>query len=1164
MRSLLIVGLTCSSVVATAAPATTPTLPSGLAGYVALHEIVDAHPPDVAHTLLETAAGDTSRTPLFRAQARWHLARLARRQGEAAAVESTLESIGFVTGWEVIGPFRPGTPAADAPMRDALDRPEVGGERAYLGKEHSVAWRPVPSRLVLDGFAALDDVLHNPVPGVVYLRAALPARAAATALRVGASVPYAVWVDGAAIGASDARRPLWLDQDAWRLPARSTAGVVLVRLEATAGPIRFGLRLAPLGDGPAIDDPVARAEAEVAEARTVSALRTYAALLARVHPHDRDDPRARRAWRAAVEAAPRDVDSLVGLALAERLDRDARRTALDRAVQLEPGHPGALAALARHQDARGLAYDAEALWRRVAAARPGDGEAALSLAREPHRMGLRAEALGYLEGAWQEGARSPALGAALVNELLDRDRVDDAEGVARGLVSVRADDERSWSSLRRVAERRGDRALQAEALTGARAFAGRAPGAEARSPVELEVLQAATREAPDSPALWAATGQALQASGDRAGALEAFRRSLELAPQQAEIRRIVAWLDPTDEALRDIVDRYGRDILDVVAGPPSSPDAGAGAWYLFDQSIVEVHRNGLATRLRQYAIRLEDTVQHDAVRYHWVSYSPADERVRLVSAEVVHPDGTRTEPTRAWTEQPFGKVDGVYSDHETRVWAFDQLAPGDVVHVAYVVEQIGATNQFGDFFGHFEAAQGLFPKASWVLEVRAPRRFDLRHHAVRLEAPSRRDDGRTRSWRWSARPLPGLPPGPYAPGYPERGAYVSVSTFESWDAVGRWYANFIEGQATLNDEMTTLARRLAADSGDEIRAVVAAMFEHVVRETRYVGIEFGVHGYRPYRADVVLQRGYGDCKDKANLLIALLRAVGIEAQIVLVRTFDRGVPAEQPPSPWLFNHAIAYVPALDLYLDATTEHGGPTELPFQDQGGLALRVTADGGRLVRLPVDDAAKNHWEVEFHLRVQPDGAVALDYDERISGAGAAESRAALQDPTRAVRGIEQRLSRWAPGAAILGVRALDHGRLAPARLAFTAAVPGVVRDGQIEISPFPLEVVERYAPGAERTMDLRLPYPWSHRQVVHLSLDDAPEGVRVEPPPDADFQTVFGAYSRRASRTGGGWRIERTVSVRIRDVERDAYPAFREFLEAVDRAEQETARLHAGRDG
>src|SRR4029077_21237218 len=103
--------------------------------------------------------------------------------------------------------------------------------------------------------------------------------------------------------------------------------------------------------------------------------------------------------------------------------------------------------------------------------------------------------------------------------------------------------------------------------------------------------------------------------------------------------------------------------------------------------------------------------------------------------------------------------------------------------------------------------------------------------------------------------------------------------------------------------------------------------------------------YKPYKVTQVLARRFGDCKDKASLMPALLREVGVPAELVLVRTRHGGRLDPQPASLAVFDHAIVYVPKLQRYLDGTAEFAGAGELPTEDQGVMVLRVGPAGGKL---------------------------------------------------------------------------------------------------------------------------------------------------------------------------------------------------------------------------
>ena len=80
------------------------------------------------------------------------------------------------------------------------------------------------------------------------------------------------------------------------------------------------------------------------------------------------------------------------------------------------------------------------------------------------------------------------------------------------------------------------------------------------------------------------------------------------------------------------------------------------------------------------------------------------------------------------------------------------------------------------------------------------------------------------------------------------------------------------------------------------RDKVKAVYGYVVQKTRYVALEFGIEGFRPRRCAQTVARGWGDCKDKATVIVTLLRELGIPAELVLVRTGQRGLTETDTPS----------------------------------------------------------------------------------------------------------------------------------------------------------------------------------------------------------------------------------------------------------------------------
>ncbi len=164
----------------------------------------------------------------------------------------------------------------------------------------------------------------------------------------------------------------------------------------------------------------------------------------------------------------------------------------------------------------------------------------------------------------------------------------------------------------------------------------------------------------------------------------------------------------------------------------------------------------------------------------------------------------------------------------------------------------------------------------------------------------------------------------------------------------------------------------------------------------------------------MLARRFGDCKDKAALMIALLREVGVPAELVLVRTRRGGHLDTEPASLAIFDHAIVYVPKLDRYLDGTAEFSGLTELPAQDQGVVVLRVGPRGSVLTQTPVLPSSDNHVERRWQVALEASGDARVDEELIDPGPGGAQLARALPDRRRAQGSLRARLERSVPGRA------------------------------------------------------------------------------------------------------------------------------------------------------
>ncbi|HVT99683.1 MAG TPA: DUF3857 domain-containing protein, partial [Acidobacteriaceae bacterium] len=194
---------------------------------------------------------------------------------------------------------------------------------------------------------------------------------------------------------------------------------------------------------------------------------------------------------------------------------------------------------------------------------------------------------------------------------------------------------------------------------------------------------------------------------------------------------------------------------------------------------------------------------------------------------------------------------------------------------------------------------------------------------------------------------------------------IEFATGKSWHDIAAAYDRMVEPQIRL-DQVRQLLPNKTPDRLARIQQLVARLH----KEVRYTGIEFGRAKLEPRTPEEILSRHYGDCKDKATLLVAMLRATGIDAHLALLDTGPGMDVTPDLPGIGDFDHAIVFVPATAndpaLWIDATAEFTRVGDLPWADQGRLALIVAGNTQDLTRTP--DARPEDSSVietrEFHL--------------------------------------------------------------------------------------------------------------------------------------------------------------------------------------------------------
>ena len=570
-----------------------------------------------------------------------------------------------------------------------------------------------------------------------------------------------------------------------------------------------------------------------------------------------------------------------------------------------------------------------------------------------------------------------------------------------------------------------------------------------------------------------------------------------------------------------------------------------------------VFDNGLSSEFRQVVFQpLVDSAAVLAQHYAF-AYQADTQRVELRGAKVYRVDGRVDEAIETGIGGANNPSTAMYTSARTYNIELPRLEAGDVVELLYRIDDFTPRNEYDDYFGTVRYLQDseAVRHAEYVLITPKGRTFKVDTQRIPGLQQSTKVNGNQRVYRFWAKDLEPIVPEPAMPPFSEVLGFIHVSTYDNYKDLGAWYWGLSKDQFDLDDETRKLAHKLADHLPTE-REKVAAIYNWVIKNTRYVALEFGIYGHKPRRCVQTVARGWGDCKDKATVIVSLLSELGIESTIVILRTQLRGNFRSSVASLSPFDHAIAYVPSLDLYLDGTAEFTGYTELPSMDRGALGVLVNKGESKLVQLPKVTETPDLQQRHATFRLNKDGSARAEVNFLTQGVSASVWRRRYQAKATQRERVIEDLSGEFPGLRInsghdgLKVHASDLNK--PVTISVKALLPQFARKvsrGLSMVVTLRQNLTHRFASLSTRKLDVRLPVVGTEESTAEVVL---PRGMRVlSKPKDLDVQSQFGSYKVAVSRNGPRVVVHSSLTLAKTRITPTEYKKWRSFAQAADAA-------------
>ena len=477
---------------------------------------------------------------------------------------------------------------------------------------------------------------------------------------------------------------------------------------------------------------------------------------------------------------------------------------------------------------------------------------------------------------------------------------------------------------------------------------------------------------------------------------------------------------------------------------------------------------------------------------------------------------------------------------------------------------------------------GSLPVARAQISVELPDGWTVHARASGLTSTESGADARRREY--SVGPIAGLPPETFAP--PTRvtapvlmlrfaaPSGVAGGAMRDWQEVAAWY----HGLASPHYEAAVAPPDLIARANrNDPGAALALLADQVQHRVGYAAIELGQWRWEPDGAVDTWTRHYGDCKDKAVLLVATLKASGIEARPVLARTREAGAVDPEWPDPGQFNHCIVAVATRGVLPESSgvrvrgpsgrtwwlfdpTDTGTPLGLLPWNLGGTYAVIADPAEGLVQIPRLDPGRIRFDLAGRQGENSDLVVTL----RMSAERGAAGWLIAEHGEASDVALRERIGALFNGggarANVTAVRWLgfDAAR-STAALEADMSIAGVIRTAgrTLLVSP-PFPLLWRDPPAADSARTLPYWMGWSPALDSRLELE-LPAGYAVAPRKATPaVHGPIGDYSAHAEEKDGRLVLERHLAFHEDNVPAARWSEAQPLLQAIYRGDNSPVLL------
>ncbi|MBN1916839.1 MAG: DUF3857 domain-containing protein [Verrucomicrobia bacterium] len=545
-----------------------------------------------------------------------------------------------------------------------------------------------------------------------------------------------------------------------------------------------------------------------------------------------------------------------------------------------------------------------------------------------------------------------------------------------------------------------------------------------------------------------------------------------------------------------------------------------------------------------------------------VFYNTFSETLEIEEAKTIKPSGEVAVLDAANIHDVKSTTALFYTESRYKRFSMPSVEDGCILDYTFV--KTGKSVQLSREFWNTFAIEMPIPQERVVMRFTVPDTKRVNTRFVPSEPPfsvekSERTERYGQTVEYVLTDIAPLRSEPYGPAPAALSTRLISTSIASWDMVWDWYRR-LSDNARQADEPIRQAVAQAIEGQTTELEKARAVYNYVCSKIRYVGLELGPHGYQPHSASSIYENRYGDCKDKATLLLTMLDEAGIRGSIVLVATDVMAQVDPEMPTLDQFNHAIATV-VIDgtrYWLDST---GGETafgDIPVNDQGRTVFVIGEAKGEFMQIPVLPAEANLLRNTGTAAVGRDGTLRVEEHVEYRGAFADQFRATYRyaDAAGQKAMLQEALGNFSAGATLDQYAIQGMVEMADAIVySRTYTAPSYASTaGDLIVLTAPLQRIGllNLATIPERQQPLRLGQTMRREGELVLAV---PQGFRVRNLPEAlEIRTEIGTYSESYSVNKDGAIVCcNRFELGVAEISPADYAEFRAFVRDVAQAQR-----------